>query len=350
MELQELFKFAVQHNASDLHLTANMPPIIRVNGNLVKLNIQPLSSDEIKQILYQHILTEEQIERFEKELELDFSYALLDVCRVRVNVHQQRGSVEAVFRLITYKMKSTEELGLPAIVAELVKKPDGLILITGPTGTGKTTTLSAMIDLINSERESMIIVIEDPIEYLHTNKKSIIKQREVYSDTHSFANALSHALRQDPNVIVVGEMRDLETITTALTASETGHLVLATLHTSSAVASIDRIIDVFPSHQQDQVRVQLADALQGIISQQLLTKANGKSRILACEILIATPAVRNLIRERKSAQIPTQMQTGQQYGMKLMDVALRELYEKKLITYELALSRMRNPEDLKRLY
>ncbi|MBM3254117.1 MAG: type IV pilus twitching motility protein PilT [Candidatus Omnitrophica bacterium] len=348
MNIFDLFKLAVKENASDLHLMSNMPPVLRINGKLVRTNITPLKGEEIKQLLYQNILTEEHIARFENDLELDFSTYIPDVCRVRVNVHRQRGSIEAAFRLITYKIRTIKELGLPEVVAEFARRPDGLVLITGPTGVGKTTTLAAIIDLINSEREAIMISIEDPIEYIHKNKKSIIKQREVYSDTHSFAEALKRALRQDPNVIVVGEMRDLETIAITLTAAETGHLVLATLHTPNATSSIDRIIDVFPPHQQAQVRIEVADTLQGVISQQLLPKVDGSGRVAACEILIATPAIRNLIREGKSSEIATYMQTSQQMGMRLMDNSLKELYEKRQISYDVARIRMRHPEELER--
>lgn len=350
MNVFELFKMAVKENASDLHLVTGMPPVLRINGKLTKTNITPLKAEEIKQLLYQSILTEDHIMRFEKDLELDFSTFIPDICRVRVNIHQQRGSIEAAFRLITYKTRTIKELGLPNIVANLARKFDGLVLVTGPTGVGKTTTLAAMVDLINNEREAIIICIEDPIEYIHKNKKSIIKQREVYSDTHSFEEALKRVLRQDPNVIVVGEMRDLETIATTLTAAETGHLVLATLHTPNATSSIDRIIDVFPPYQQTQIRIQLADTIQGVISQQLLPKTDGSGRAVACEVLLATSAIRNLIREGKSSEIATYIQTSQQMGMKLMDASIKELYLNGLISFEVAEARMRNPEELSRMH
>ncbi len=350
MEMNQLVKLAIENNASDIHLTEGMPPILRINGRLRSTKMSSLTREDLKQFIYQNILTKDEIAQFEKELELDVSFEAPGLCRFRVNIHKQRGSVEAAFRLIPSKIRSIEELGLPSAVAELARKPDGLVLVTGPTGSGKSTTLASMVSLINNEKECHIITIEDPIEYVYTNKKSIIKQREVYSDTHSFEEALKRALREDPNIIVVGEMRDIETISTALTASETGHLVLATLHTPNASGSIDRIIDVFPSHQQAQVRIQLADTLQGIISQQLLPTADGKGRVLACEVLAASPAIRNIIREQKSAEIATYMQTGQQHGMRLMDVSLKELYEQGLISYEVARSRMRNPEDFKKYY
>jgi twitching motility protein PilT len=269
--------------------------------------------------------------------------------RFRVNVHMQRGSVEAAFRLVPMNIRPLEELGLPPIVSELTRKPNGLVLVTGPTGVGKTTTLAAMVDEINRERSQLIIVIEDPIEYLHTNRCSIIKQREVYSDTQSFSNALVRALRQDPDVIVVGEMRDLETISTALTAAETGHLVLATLHTPDATQTTDRILDVFPPHQQQQIKIQLADCLQGVISQQLLSRADRPGRVLAYEIMIATAAVRTLIREHATEQFLTVLQTGRQYGMCTMDAKIKELYDQGFISLDTAISHVKNPAEFKLL-
>jgi twitching motility protein PilT len=261
----------------------------------------------------------------------------------------QRGSVEGAFRRVPLKIPSVEELGLPPMIKELARKPNGLVLVTGPTGMGKTTTLAAMIDLINNERECLVMCIEDPIEFIHTNKKSIIKQREVYSDTHSFAEALRHALRQDPNVIVVGEMRDLETISTALTAAETGHLVLATLHTPDAPQTIERIIDVFPPHQQQQVKLQLADCLQAVVSQLLLPNASGQGRVLSTEIMVGTPGIRNLIREQEIEQIPTLMQTGSQFGMKTMDKSLKDLFKQGKISMDVALSKAKNVDEFQRL-
>ncbi|MDD5155894.1 MAG: PilT/PilU family type 4a pilus ATPase, partial [Candidatus Omnitrophica bacterium] len=264
-------------------------------------------------------------------------------------LHIQKGSTEAAFRRVPISVPSIEELGLPDVVLELVRKPNGLVLVTGPTGMGKTTTLAAMIELINNEKEYLIISIEDPIEFIFKNKRSIIKQREVYADTHSFAAALSHALRQDPNVIVVGEMRDLETISTAITAAETGHLVLATLHTPDAPQTIERILDVFPPHQQEQVKLQLADCLQGVLSQLLLPRASGKGRVLATEVMIANPGIRNLIREHELEQIPTLMQTGSQYGMKTMDKSLKELFQKGLVSLDTAMSKVKNTEEFNQL-
>jgi twitching motility protein PilT len=269
--------------------------------------------------------------------------------RYRMNVHYQKGNVEAALRRIPARIPRLEELGLPKVVYDFVRKPNGLVLVTGPTGMGKSTTLAAMINIINEEREEMIVCIEDPIEFVHTNKKSIIKQREVYSDTHSFPEALKRALRQDPNVIVVGEMRDLETIATTITAAETGHLVLATLHTPDAPQTVQRIIDVFSPHQQKQIRVQLADCLQGVISQLLLPRADGKGRVLATEIMVATPGIRNLIREGEIAQIPSLIQMGAQYGMYTMDKCLKVLYKKGIITKEVALSKVKNVMEFESL-
>lgn len=348
MELKELLMLAVKNNASDLHLTASQPPILRVSGQLIKTDFPALSKEDNKRLIYS-ALSSSQKAAFEKELELDFSLALPGLDRFRVNVHMQRGSVEAALRRIPLNIPSFVDLGLPQILIDLARKPNGLVLVTGPTGVGKTTTLAALIDLINSERECMIICIEDPIEFVHPNKKSIVKQRELYSDTYSFASALRHALRQDPNVIVVGEMRDQETIATALTAAETGHLVLATLHTPDAPQTIQRIIDVFPPHQQAQVKLQLAASLQGIVSQLLLRRADGTGMVLATEIMIATPAVRNLIREQEIEQMPTVMQTGSQYGMKTMDKSLKELYQKGLVSMDTAMQKVKNPGEFKSL-
>lgn len=348
MELKELLSLCIKESASDLHITENEPPILRIDGKLVRTKLSPLSREDTKRLIYS-ILSDKQKEIFERDKELDFSLSLSGMDRFRINVHIQRGAVEAAFRRIPSRIPSIEELGLPPIVKDLARKPNGLVLVTGPTGVGKTTTLAAMIDLINSERECLIVCIEDPIEFIHYNKKSIVKQREVYSDTHSFAEALKHVLRQDPNVIVVGEMRDLETISTTLTAAETGHLVLATLHTPDAPQTIERIIDVFPPHQQQQVKLQLADCLQAVISQLLLPRASGKGRVLACEVMVATAGIRNLIREQEIEQIPTLMQTGAQFGMRTMDKSLKELYQQGLITLDTALSKVKNPEEFQQL-
>jgi twitching motility protein PilT len=295
------------------------------------------------------VLSDKQKEKFEETKELDFSLGLSGLDRFRVNVHIQRGSVEAAFRRISLYVPSMEELQLPPVMADLSRLQNGLVLITGPTGSGKTTTLAAMINLINTERSAMVICIEDPIEYIFTNKKSVIKQREVYRDTNSFAEALKHCLRQDPNVIMVGEMRDLETISTALTAAETGHLVLATLHTPDAPQSVERIIDVFPPYQQQQVRLQMSSVLQGVVSQKLAPRASGKGRIMVPEIMLATAGVRNMIRERQVEQLRTAIQTGGQFGMRTFDKSLKELYEKGIITYQTALEMAVNINELKTL-
>lgn len=348
MELRDLLLYAIHKRASDLHLTYDTPPILRVDGKLLQTNYDPLSRDVLKKMIY-GILTDYQKEKFEQELELDFSLALSGMDRFRVNIHIQRGSVEAAFRRIPLFIPNMQELGLPPVMADFARKQNGLVLLTGPTGTGKTTTLAAMINLINEEKESLIICIEDPIEYVHFNKKSIIKQREVYSDTHSFASALKRCLRQDPDIIVVGEMRDLETISTALTAAETGHLVLATLHTPDAPQTVERIIDVFPPHQQQQVKLQLASALQGVVSQRLLPKANGEGRVLSTEVMVCTPAIRNLIREMAIEQIPTAIQTGSAFGMHTMDKSLQRLLEAQEITMEVAMENASNKEEFKQL-
>ena len=348
MELKELLVLTIQKKASDLHLTENAPPILRIDGRLILTDLPKLAREDTKRLIYS-ILSNDQKEIFEKNWELDLSVAMEGLDRFRVNVHVQRGSVEAAFRRIPLEIPKLGELGLPSIVADLARRPNGLVLVTGPTGVGKTTTMAAMIDLINTEKQDMIISIEDPIEFLHLNKRSIIKQREVHSDTKSFSEALRHALRQDPNVIFVGEMRDLETISTALTAAETGHLVLATLHTPDAPQTVERIIDVFPPYQQQQVKLQLADCLQGVISQLLLPRASGIGRIVATELMIGTPAIRNLIREQEIEQIPTLIQTGQQFGMRTMDKSLKELYKTGFITYETALAKAKNVEEFKNL-
>lgn len=348
MDINELLTLCVKKRASDLHLTENEPPIYRIDGKLNRHEGPAMSRDVLKKMIY-GVLTDTQKEMFEKDLELDFSLALPNLDRFRVNIHLQKGSVEGAFRRIPLDIPNIDTLGLPQIVMDLARRPNGLVLVTGPTGVGKTTSLASIINLINHERECLLITIEDPIEFIYTNKKAIIKQREVYADTHSFSEALRHCLRQDPNVIVVGEMRDLDTIATTLTAAETGHLVLATLHTPDAPQTIGRIIDVFPPHQQQQVRLQLADCLQGIVSQTLLPHSSGQGRILAVETLVATPAIRNLIREQEIEQIPTIMQTGSQYGMKTMDKCLKELYNKGLITLDAALAKVKNHEEFKQM-
>ena len=343
-DMHQLFQLAFEQQASDIHLTEHTPPMLRIDGDLKPTALPALSRSQTKKLVYS-LLTDRQKAQFERELELDISFEVQGLGRFRVNVHMQRGSVEAAFRLVPTHIRSLQELGLPPVVLELARKPNGLVLITGPTGVGKTTTMAAMVDLINRERRHHIIIIEDPIEYVHQNHLSIIKQREVYSDTKSFANALVRALRQDPNIIVVGEMRDLETISTALTAAETGHLVLATLHTPDAAQTVDRILDVFPPHRQEEVKVQLADCLQGVISQQLLPRSDHPGRVLSYEVMIATSAVRNVIREHATEQILTILQTGASHGMCTMDACIKSLYDQKIISYETAVGRMKSPTE-----
>jgi len=349
MDLKVFLKVAVEKKASDLHITADSMPIVRIDSRLIPLSDFPkLTKEDCKRLVYS-VLNDKQKAIFERELELDFSLEIPGLNRFRVNVHMQRGNVEAAFRLVSVRIKSIGELSLPSVVSELCRKTQGLILITGPTGVGKTTTLAAMVDLVNSERQAIIITVEDPIEYVYVNKRSVIKQREVYSDTKSFSNALTHALRQDPNVIVVGEMRNLDTIATTLTAAETGHLVLATLHTPDAPQTIDRIIDVFPPYQQQQVKIQLSGSLQAVVSQQLLPRKDRGGRILATEIMIATSAVRNLIREQQTEQLPTHMQTGSKYGMHTMDKSLKDLYQRGIISEQVFRMHIRHHDDIHNL-
>lgn len=339
--INSLLKLTMEKNASDLHITATMPPLIRIDGRLCTTEFPVLTSDDTKNLIYS-ILNDEQKAVFERDRELDFSFSLPDMDRFRINVHYQKGNIEAAFRRIPKLIPSLDDLGLPDVIYDFIKKPNGLVLVTGPTGQGKSTTMAAMLDVINREEEDIIVCIEDPIEFYHPNKRSVVKQREVFSDTHSFPEALKRSLRQDPDVIVVGEMRDLETIGTTLTAAETGHLVFATLHTPDAPQTVQRIIDVFPPHQQKQVRVQLADCLQGVISQILLPRASGIGRVLATEVLVATPGIRNLVREGEIAQIPSLIQMGAQYGMHTMDKCLKSLFRQGVITKDVALSKVKN--------
>ena len=339
----------VEARASDVHLTAGFPPAVRVRGRIVPMDdYPPLSPQETREIVYS-ILNDSQRKRFENEQQIDLAYAIPGVARFRVNCFFQRGAISAAFRLIPAEIVSLDSLGLPLVIEEFTRKPRGFILVTGPTGSGKSTSLASMVDLINSEREEHILTIEDPIEFLHAHKKCIVNQREIGSDALDFAVALKAALREDPDVILVGEMRDLETVSTALTAAETGHLVFATLHTQSTAQTVDRIIDVFPPHQQQQVRMQLSIALQGIVTQQLLPTADGSSRIVACEVLIPTPAIRNLIREGKTHQIYSALQTSGGIGMQTMDSHLAQLVRAGKITRSLAEQRASVPEELKRL-
>lgn len=349
-DINALLKMMVEKNASDLHITAKWPIHIRVDEKLIAVDDHILSPDEAKSLIYS-IPSKPQIEKFERDLELDISFELSGISRYRINVFKQSNTVAASIRLIPYKIWSFEECGLPVNVAiNLCKKPKGLVLFTGATGSGKSTSLASMIDWINQDRPCHIITIEDPVEFVHKNKKAIIEQREVYTDTHTFPAALKHVLRQDPDVILIGEMRDLETIESALIIAETGHLVFATLHTSDCVQTINRIVDVFPAHQQQQIRTQLSFVLIGVISQQLIPKEGSSGRVLAAEILLVNPAVRSLIRESKVHQIYSVMQTSQKEGMKTMNQALYELYQRKLISYESAFSRTTDPEDLARLF
>lgn len=336
----------LEKDASDLHISTGTPPRLRINGHLAPINEQPLAAAETKALCYS-ILTDSQKHKFEEQNELDLSFGVKGLCRFRANVFMQRGAVAGAFRMIPFKMRTFRELGLPPIISDLAKKPRGLILVTGPTGSGKSSTLAAIIDKINSERHEHIMTIEDPIEYLHSHKSCLVNQREVNSDTTSFKDALRYVLRQDPDVVLIGEMRDLETIEAALTVSETGHLTLATLHTNSAVQTINRIIDVFPAHQQEQIRVQLSFVLEGIIAQQLIPKKNGDGRVLAVEVFVPNPAIRNLIREDKTHQLYSMMQTGQsKFGMLTMNQSLFALYKKGELTYDDALGKSPVPEEL----
>jgi len=345
--MHQLLKTLVDQGGTDLHLTTNSPPQIRVDGRMVVLQHPALGPAETKSLVYS-VLTEAQKHRFEENLELDVSFGVKGLARFRANAFYQRGAVAGAFRTIPWDIRSFNDLGLPPIVSQLCEKPRGLILVTGPTGSGKSTTLAAMLDKVNTERHEHIVTIEDPIEYLHTHKGCLVNQRELHSDTQSFPKALRSALRQDPDVVLIGEMRDLETIESALRIAETGHLTLATLHTNSASQTINRIIDVFPPHQQAQVRAQLSLVLEGILCQSLLPRANGQGRALALEVLVPNPAIRNLIREDKVHQIYSAMQVGQlRYGMQTFNQSLGQLVAKKQITLDVALSMSSNPDELK---
>jgi twitching motility protein PilT len=348
VHLDELLELVVETEASDLHLAVGLPPILRIDGELKATRYEPLDPPTLQRLVYD-TLTDDQIQRFETNLELDCSYQLRKISRFRVNIFRDRGNVAAAYRRIPTRIPTIQELGLPPVVEELARRPRGLILVTGPTGSGKSTTLAAIINQINHERAEHIITIEDPIEYLHTHHKSIINQRELGEDTLSFSAALRSALREDPDVILVGEMRDLETIALAITCAETGHLVMATLHTNSAHESIDRIIDVFPPEQQEQIRVQLANNILAVLAQQLLPRAGQPGRVAAVEVMTATAAIRNLIRENKAFQIPSIIQTSGELGMQTMDQALADLYKQSIISYETAMRRAQNPQELERL-
>src|SRR5438105_8776035 len=347
--LSDLLRKMLEMSGSDLHITTNSPPQVRVHGHLHPLDMPPLTPAETKQLAYS-VLTDAQKHRFEENLELDFSFGLKGLARFRGNLFNQRGATAAVFRVIPFEIKSFAQLGLPSIVTKLCEKPRGLILVTGPTGSGKSTTLAAMIDKINSERHEHIITIEDPIEFVHQNKNCLVNQRELHADTKSFSDALRAALREDPDVVLIGEMRDLETIESALRIAETGHLTFGTLHTNSASSTINRIIDVFPSHQQPQIRAQLSLVLEGILCQSLLQKIDGKGRAMCMEILVPTPAIRNLIREDKIHQIYSSMQSGQEkFGMQTFNQALATAYLQKQITLEVAIARSSNQDELQEM-
>ncbi len=347
--LHQLLKTMIEKGASDLHITTGTPPKLRIDGKLIPLKTPPLTPQETKQLCYS-ILTDAQKHKFEESNELDLSFGVKSLARFRANVFMQRGAVAGAFRQIPFNILPLHELGLPPAVSDLTKKPRGLILVTGPTGSGKSTTLASMIDSINIERHEHIITIEDPIEFLHPHKNCLINQREVHSDTSNFAVALRYILRQDPDVVLIGELRDLETIEAALTIAETGHLAFATLHTNSAAQTINRIVDVFPSHQQQQIRAQLSFVLEGVISQILIPKASGKGRCMAAEILIPNAAVRNLIREDKVHQIYSQMQVGQaKFGMQTLNQSLHQLIATRKITLEDGLLRSSDQDELRQM-
>ncbi|HEX9377271.1 MAG TPA: type IV pilus twitching motility protein PilT [Actinomycetota bacterium] len=345
----ELLKAVVDTSASDLHLIGGTKPLLRVHGEIEAQERWPVLAPQDLERMLHSIITESQRARLEEELELDCAYSVPGSARFRVNIYYQRGSLGAAFRIIPYNIQSVSELGLPKAVSDLARVRRGLVVVTGPTGSGKSTTLAAMVDIVNNERRGHILTVEDPIEFLHRHRRSAVSQREVGPDTRGFANALKHALRQDPDVILVGEMRDLETISTAITAAETGHLVFATLHTQDAPQTVDRIIDVFPSSQQQQIRVQLAITLQGVVAQQLIPNDEGTGRVAASEVLIVTPAVRNLIREGKTHQIYSAMQAGRKFGMSTMDSSLATLVAEGRITQAAAFQHAFNPDELSRI-
>ncbi|MDK2800098.1 MAG: twitching motility protein PilT [Clostridiales bacterium] len=348
MNIDELLKYTVEKRASDLHLTVGIPPTMRLYGELIHIGQDKLSPEDTERYIKQ-ILTDEQFQLFQAKGELDLSFSVAGVGRFRINVFRQRGTMAAAIRLVASQIPSLEELGIPISVSELAKKTRGLILVTGPTGSGKSTTLAALINLINCQRKAHILTLEDPIEYLHRHEQSIVNQREIGHDSHNYANALRAALRQDPDVILVGEMRDLETMSIAITAAETGHLVLSTLHTIGAAKTIDRIIDVFPPSQQQQIRVQLSTVLQAVISQQLLSRKDKNGRVAAIEVMIANPAIRNLIREGKTHQITSIIQTGMQFGMQTMDNAIMDLYKKGMITRQDAITYATDQDIINRM-
>ncbi len=347
--MHQLLKTLVDQGGTDLHITTNSPPQIRIDGKMIPLQIAPMGPADTKSIIYS-VLTDAQKHRFEESLELDFSFGVKGLARFRANVFFQRGAVAGAFRTIPWEIRSFRDLNLPEVVSTLCAKPRGLILVTGPTGSGKSTTLAAMLDKINNERHEHMVTIEDPIEYLHAHKKCLVNQRELHADTRSFPKALRAVLRQDPDIVLIGEMRDLETIEAALQIAETGHLTFATLHTNSASQTINRIVDVFPPHQQGQVRAQLSLVLEGVLCQTLLPRANGTGRVLAMEILVPNAAIRNLIREDKVHQIYSAMQVGQlRYGMQTFNQSLSTLVAKKQVKQDLAVAMSSNPEELKEM-
>jgi twitching motility protein PilT len=344
--MHDLLTIMIERGASDLHITTGTPPQIRLHGKLTPLTqFERLTPQDTQRLAYS-VLNEGQKQKFEEDNELDLSFGIQGLARFRCNVYRQRGAVASAIRVIPIKIRTFDELGLPPIVEQLADRPKGLILVTGPTGSGKSTTLAAMVDKINNERTEHIMTIEDPIEFVHHHKKCLVNQREVFSDTQSFKNALKYILRQDPDVVLVGEMRDLETISAALTIAETGHLTLGTLHTNSCAQTINRIIDVFPTSQQSQVRAQLSLVLEGVLSQQLIPTPDGRGRVMSLEIMVTTPAIRNLIREEKIHQIYSAMQAGQKFGMQTMNQSLLELVQKRKISREEALNRSTLPEEL----
>ncbi|AUX33713.1 MULTISPECIES: type IV pilus twitching motility protein PilT [Sorangium] len=345
--LQQLLRAMVEKGASDMHITSGTPPLLRIDGTVVPLKLPPLMPSDTRQLCYS-VLSEEQVAAFEQRNELDLSFGMKGLARFRANIYMQRGAVAAAFRQIPFRIMNFDELGLPPVVLDIAAKPRGLVLVTGPTGSGKTTTLASIIDKINSEQRLHILTIEDPIEYLHPHKLSLVNQREIGSDTASFKDALRYALRQDPDVVLVGEMRDLETVESALTIAETGHLVFATLHTNSAISTINRIIDVFPPHQQSQVRQQLSFTLVAVMTQLLLPRANGPGRVMAMEVMIPNAAIRNLVREDKLHQIYSQMQVGQAgSGMQTMAQSLVSLYQRRMISLEEMFAAAADPDEIR---
>lgn len=348
LNMQDLLALMVEKNASDLHITAGVPPMLRIDGEMIPTEYERLAPDMCQRLVYS-LLTDSQKEKYEASNELDLAFGIKGLGRIRMNVYRQRGSVGAALRSISQRILTFEELHLPPVVHEIMKLQKGLVLVTGATGSGKSTTLASFIDFLNEHRASHIMTIEDPVEYVHLHKKSIINQREIGTDSNSFTAALKYVLRQDPDIILVGEMRDIETIASAITLAETGHLVFATLHTTDAASSINRMIDVFPPHQQMQIRSQLSMALQAVFAQQLLPHASGSGRVLACEVLMMTPGIRNMIREMKTEQIYLAMQTGSKFGMQTMNQSLYDLYTRREIPYQVALDSSTDVDDMKRI-